>query len=144
MSNCEGGCLCGAVRYRVSGQPVAATLCHCADCRRASGGTNVAWAVFDKGDFEWLAGDPADYSSSAGIHWSFCRECGTTLGYRRSERPDHMDVTSGSLDEPDRYPPDVEIWVKQRIGWEALHPALPKRERSSLNEVADADRPGDG
>lgn len=133
MSSCEGGCLCGAVRYRVSGQPVAATLCHCADCRRASGGTNVAWAVFDKGDFEWLAGEAADYSSSPGIHWLFCRDCGTTLGYLRSERPDHMDVTTGSLDEPDRHPPDVEIWVKQRIGWEELHSSLPKRMESSLN-----------
>ena len=44
----EGGCLCGSVRYRVAGDPVAATLCHCRSCRRASGGTNVAWAVFDR------------------------------------------------------------------------------------------------
>lgn len=104
-----GGCLCGAVRYRVSGEPVAATLCHCADCRRASGGTNVAWAVFDKDKFEWLAGEPADYSSSLGIHWRFCSNCGSTVGYHRSERPDHMDITTGTLDEPDPFPPDVEI-----------------------------------
>ena len=44
-----------------------------------------------------------------------------------------MDVTTGSLDDPDRFPPDVEIWLKQRIGWEPLHPALPKRSESSLN-----------
>ena len=55
----EGGCLCGAVRYRVSGDPVAATLCHCRSCRRASGGVTVAWAVFDKDAFEWLKGKPA-------------------------------------------------------------------------------------
>lgn len=130
----EGGCLCGRLRYRVSGDPVAATLCHCADCRRASGGTNVAWAVFDRDKVEWLAGEAADYSSSPGIHWLYCRDCGSTVGYRRSERPDHMDITTGTLDEPDLYPPDVEIWVGQRIGWEALHPDRPRRERSSLNE----------
>ncbi|HEY0628593.1 MAG TPA: GFA family protein [Sphingomicrobium sp.] len=130
----EGGCHCGNIRYRVSGQPVAATLCHCVDCRKVSGGTNVAWAVFDKGKFEWLAGEPADYSSSPGIHWLFCRACGSTVGYRRSERPEHMDITIGTLDQPDLFPPDVEIWVKERIGWEALHPDMAKRERSSLNE----------
>ena len=130
----EGGCLCGAIRYRVSGQPVAATLCHCSDCRRASGGTNVAWAVFDEDRFGWLAGVPADYSSSPGIHWLFCASCGSTVGYRRAERPGHMDITTGTLDEPDRFPPDVEIWVTHRIGWEALHPERDKRERSSLNE----------
>ena len=130
----EGGCQCGAVRYRVSGTPVAATLCHCADCRRASGGTNVAWAVFDHDAFEWLSGTPADYISSPGIHWLFCKECGSTVGYRRSKRPHHMDITTATLDDPDAFAPDVEIWVAEKIGWESLHPDLPKRERSSLNE----------
>ena len=130
----EGGCLCGAIRYRVSGKPVAATLCHCRDCRRASGGTNVAWAVFDSADFEWLNGYPGAYSSSPGKEWLYCRDCGSLIGYRRSERPTHMDVATGTLDNPDLYPPTVEIWVTEKIGWEALHPDLPKRERSSLNE----------
>ena len=130
----EGGCLCGAVRYRVSGEPVAATLCHCGDCRRASGGTNVAWAVFDNDAFAWLSGEPADFSSSPGIHWLFCAACGSLVGYRRASRPDHMDITTGTLDDPDCYPPRVEIWIGEKIGWETLHPDLPKRTRSSLNE----------
>ena len=134
MSRAEGGCLCGAVRYCAIGEPVAATLCHCADCRRASGGTNIAWVIFEENDFEWLKGKPADYMSSPGIHWLFCQECGTTIGYRRAERPTHMDVTTGTLDDPGRFPPDVEIWIKEKIAWEPLHPGLPKRERSSLNE----------
>jgi len=130
----EGGCLCGAIRYRVSGEPVATTLCHCVDCRKASGGTNVAWAVFDKDRFEWVTGSPSTYESSPGIRWLHCTKCGSLVGYQRSERPDHVDVPTGTLDEPDRFPPDVEIWVKEKIGWETLHPDLPKRERSSLNE----------
>jgi len=129
----EGGCLCGSVRYRVRGQPVAATLCHCRSCRRASGGTNVAWAVFDRGDFEWLWGFPAAYYSSPGLEWLFCKDCGSLVGYRRSSRPDHMDITTGTLDEPERFPPTVEIWLEHRIDWEPLDPHLPKRERSSLN-----------
>ena len=132
----EGGCLCGRIRYRVTGEPVAATLCHCADCRRASGGTNVAWTVFDQDRFEWLAGEPASYSSSPGIHWLFCRDCGSTVGYRRAERPRHMDITTGSLDEPDRFPPGDEIWIGQKIGWEQLHPEFRQFDRSSLNEAA--------
>jgi len=130
----EGGCLCGQVRYRVTGDPVAATLCHCADCRKASGGTNVAWAVFDRDKFEWLAGEPAGYSSSPGIHWLYCSNCGSTVGYRRSERPSHMDVTTGTLDDPDLYPPGDEIWLSRKIAWEELHPTMRKFERSSLNE----------
>jgi hypothetical protein len=129
----EGGCLCGAIRYRVRGAAIAATLCHCRSCRRASGGVNVAWAVFDLGAFEWLAGDPKVYSSSPGIHWLFCPACGSLVGYRRASRPEHTDITTGTLDDPDLYPPQVEIWLEQKIGWETLHPELPKKAQSSLN-----------
>lgn len=127
----EGGCLCGAVRYRVTGDPVAATLCHCRSCRKATGGTNVAWAVFDKADFAWLAAEPVAYSSSRGTEWLHCHDCGSLVGYRRSSRPDHMDITTGTLDEPDRFPPTDEIWLDHKIGWETLHPGLPKHAQSS-------------
>lgn len=130
----EGGCLCGAIRYRISGKPVATTLCHCRSCRRASGGTNVAWAVFDIGDFEWLWGYPQAYSSSPGLEWLHCRCCGSLVGYRRSSRPTHMDITTGTLDDPDLFPPTVEIWLEHKISWDMLNPDLPKRDRSSLNE----------
>ena len=129
----EGGCLCGAIRYRVSGEPAAATLCHCGSCRRASGGTNVAWAVFDADQFEWLNGSPTAYSSSPGLEWLFCGYCGSLVGYRRASRANHMDVTTATLDDPGRYPPSVEIWLEQRIEWETLHPDLPKKQQSSLN-----------
>ena len=129
----EGGCLCGAIRYRVIGDPVATTLCHCRSCRRATGGTNVAWAVFDHSAFEWLSGYPAAYSSSPGIEWLHCRYCSSLVGYRRSSRPQHMDITTGTLDDPDRFPPADEIWLEHRIGWETLDPDLPKHNQSSLN-----------
>jgi hypothetical protein len=127
----QGGCLCGALRYEVRGEPIAATLCHCHSCRRASGGTNVAWAVFDRTNFEWLSGFPGVYSSSPGIEWLYCKHCGSLVGYRRSARPDHMDITTGTLDDPDRYPPAAEIWLEHKIAWEPLDPKLPKHRRSS-------------
>ena len=131
----EGGCLCGAVRYRVSGAPVTTTLCHCRSCRRASGGTNVAWAVFDNAAFEWLSGAPKAYSSSPGIEWLHCKDCGSLVGYRRVSRPDHMDITTGTLDDPDPYPPSAEIWLDQKIAWDPLRD-LPHFQQSSLNANA--------
>lgn len=129
----EGGCLCGSIRYRVSSRPVTTTLCHCCSCRRASGGTNVAWAVFEHQDFEWLSGYPGAYSSSPGLEWLYCRDCGSLIGYRRASRPDHMDITLGTLDDPNRFPPAVEIWIDHKLDWETLDPNLPKRAQSSLN-----------
>lgn len=94
----------------------------------------VAWAVFAREKFEWLKGEPAEYSSSPGIYWRYCASCGSLVGYRRDSRPEHIDITTTTLDEPDRFPPTVEIWTGNRIAWEALHPDLPKKLRSSLNE----------
>ena len=128
-----GGCLCGAVRYRVTGDPVAATLCHCGDCRRASGGTNVAWAVFDK-DAVTVDGEVREYSSSPGIHWGHCAACGSLVTYRRDSRPAHLDITTATLDDPAAFPPTVEIWVGEKCAWEILNPDLPHKQRSSLNE----------
>ena len=130
----EGGCLCGAVRYRVTGEAVAATLCHCQSCRRATGGVSVAWAVFDKRHVTLTSGTVREYSSSPGIHWGSCATCGSLVTYRRSTRPDHLDITTATLDEPGAFPPTVEIRVGEKCAWEVLNPDLPHKPRSSLNE----------
>jgi len=130
----EGGCLCGALRYRVTGEALARTLCHCVSCRRATGGASVGWAVFSREDWTLLQGELREYSSSPGIHWGSCGACGSLVAYRRDSRPDHRDITTATLDDPDAYPPTVEIWVAEKIGWETLDPALPHKPRSTLNE----------
>jgi hypothetical protein len=129
-----GGCLCGAFRYRVQGEAIARTLCHCVSCRRATGGVTVAWAVFAKTAVEIVRGHVREYSSSPGIYWGFCPDCGSLVTYRRDTRPDHTDITTATLDDPDRYPPTVEIWTGERIAWAQLNPALPHKPRSTLNE----------
>jgi hypothetical protein len=130
----EGGCLCGAIRYRVAGEPVARTLCHCRSCRRAACGVTVAWAVFPAGDVAFTKGAPCEYGSSPGIFWGFCGDCGSLVAYRRDSRPEHRDITTATLDDPDSFPPTVEIWTEQKIGWEALNHDIPNKPRSSLNE----------
>ncbi|WP_116091533.1 GFA family protein [Sphingomonas crusticola] len=130
----EGGCLCGQVRYRVADKAVAQTLCHCISCRRATGGVSVAWAVFAEEDFALLQGEVREYSSSPGIFWGSCATCGSLVTYRRDSRPGHRDVTTATLDDPEAFPPTVEIWTGERIGWEMLNPDLPHKLRSSLNE----------
>jgi hypothetical protein len=130
----DGGCLCGAVRYRVSGDALARTLCHCLSCRRATGGVSVAWAVFDKAKVEIFSDKLREYQSSPGKFWSGCSVCGGLVGYRRDSRPDHLDITTATLDDPALFPPTVEIWVGEKCEWEVLNPALPHKLRSSLNE----------
>jgi hypothetical protein len=127
----EGGCLCGATRYRARADARARTLCHCNSCRRASGAQSVAWAVFPAGAFEFTKGDPSRFRSSPNVVRTFCGRCGTPLTYQHESRADAIDVTTASLDEPDRFAPLFEIWVEEKIAWETLDPKLPHYPRSS-------------
>src|SRR5215217_8602722 len=78
----EGGCFCGRVRYRVTGEPVGSAVCHCVSCRRTSGAQSVAWLTFPHRKFSFVQGEPADYRSSDEVSRTFCQSCGTSLTYR--------------------------------------------------------------
>lgn len=122
----EGGCLCGAIRYRVTGPARATSLCHCESCRRATGGPSLAWAIFDEDKVAIVEGTLATYASSPGVERGFCAACGTSLSYRRASRPGLFDVTTASLDDPEAFPPAKEIWTAERLAWEAANPDLPQ------------------
>lgn len=126
-----GGCLCGAVRYRVTGAPTATSLCHCESCRRATGGPSLAWVIFPEDQVEITEGMLAIYQSSPGVERGFCARCGTSLSYARANRPGLFDVTTASLDDPEAFPPDKEIWTEERPSWEAASPNLPQFDQFS-------------
>ncbi len=121
-----GGCLCGAIRYRVTGPPTGTSLCHCHSCRRSTGGPSLAWAIFDQDKVEIISGELAIHRSSPGVERGFCAACGTSLTYARENRPGLFDVTTASLDDPEAFPPAVEIWTEERLSWIAPNPALPQ------------------
>lgn len=133
----EGGCLCAAIRYRATGAAVARTLCHCRSCRLASGAPSLAWTVFDAGDFRFVSGTPRYFRSSPDAMRGFCAECGTSLTYQRESRAQMIDVTTATLDFPDRYAPTCEIWTSHRLPWQTSNAALPQHPRSSRESKAD-------
>jgi hypothetical protein len=120
-----GGCLCGAVRYRVTGEPQGTSLCHCFSCRRSTGAPSLAWAIFPEEAVEIIAGDLVEHESSPGVFRGFCARCGSSLTYRRDSRPGLFDVTTASLDDPEAFPPAKEIWVEEKLSWMAAHPDRP-------------------
>ena len=127
----EGGCLCGAVRYRATADPTALVLCHCASCRKAAGAPSLAWAIFPAESFAFIKGEPKTYQSSEGVKRSFCANCGTTIGYASAWRPEVADVTTASLDDPERFAPQKEIWLEEKLSWQAVDHSRPRYPRSS-------------
>jgi hypothetical protein len=124
MLDVEGGCLCGVVRYRVKGTPMASVICHCTSCRKAAGAPSVAWVTFPAAQFEWTRGEPRSHRSSTPVLRTFCDRCGTPLTYAHASRPQEIDLTTLSLDDPTLFPPRQEVWMQERVVWEAANPAL--------------------
>lgn len=127
MSYTEGGCLCGAVRYRVAGAPSSSVICHCRACRKAAAAPSVAWVTFDRADVTLLQGVPGRFVSSPGVVRTFCSACGTPLTYTTEKRPREIDVTTISLDDETLFAPTEEIWISRKVSWEAADPARPQR-----------------
>lgn len=121
----EGGCLCGAVRYRASGEPSLVCFCHCRLCQRASGAPVVPWASFSTERVEWTAGRPTSYASSTWAIRGFCARCGTPLTFQFNDRPESIDLTLASLDRPQALKPNLHIHTSSRVEWLTLSDDLP-------------------
>ena len=132
----EGGCLCGAIRYRVSDLPTSSMVCHCRSCRRVAGAPVVAWATFTADQFELIRGSPAEIRSSEPVRRTFCSECGTPLTYEHRDGPGFVDVTTCSLDDPDRFPPTHHSWLSHNVAWVRFGDDLPTFAESRTDSPA--------
>ncbi|MEW9855825.1 GFA family protein [Novosphingobium sp. M1R2S20] len=126
----EGGCQCGQVRYAVTGEPVHAALCHCADCRASAGAPVMAWAAFASEHFSVLSGDTRAYNSSDAVYRHFCPNCGTGLWDTNEEvLPGLVDLQIATLDDPETIAPSAHIQVAERLSWMSIADNLPQFER---------------
>ncbi|CAD6558968.1 hypothetical protein LMG27952_06744 [Paraburkholderia hiiakae] len=125
-----GGCLCGKVRYQISAAPIGSTVCHCVDCRRASGAPFVGWVSVPWSAFRLVAGATKTHVSSPGVERAFCADCGTPLTYRHAAFAGEIDVATGTLDRPDDAPPENHTWTSQKLAWVQLADGLPHYPRA--------------
>ena len=127
----HGGCLCGDIRYRITGEPLVTSFCHCRSCRLASGGPAVAWVILRCEDLVIERGTPVMFRSSPGVERTFCGRCGTSLTYRRADRPESIDIHTATLDHPDAFPPTREIWLEEKLAWMVSNPSFTQYPRTS-------------
>jgi hypothetical protein len=122
----EGGCQCGAIRYSVSGEPVLAAICHCSMCRRAHAAPAVAWAMYQEGQVKFKNDQPKLYSSSSEAKRGFCAICGTQISFTASFMPGLIDITVGSLDNPETVKPTLHYWHSKHLSWAEFADSLPR------------------
>ncbi len=115
----KGGCFCGSIRYQFK-ESRGSCLCYCQNCRRISGAQSLAWVGVKKTELEIVKGEPAIHIAPNGTKWSFCSFCGTTLFWDRKEY-ESLTVTTGSLDNPEEFPPEEIGNEEDRLSWDHLY-----------------------
>jgi hypothetical protein len=119
-----GGCLCGAVRYRVSGVPENLCYCHCTSCRRATGSVMVAWASFLYSTYAVTKGRVQEVATSRGVTRGHCAACGSSLTYQHERQQETIDITIATLDEAMELAPVAHIWVQDKLPWVSIDDGL--------------------
>jgi hypothetical protein len=127
----EGGCSCGAVRYRLTSEPLFVHCCHCLNCQRQTGSAFVVNVLIESDRLELLVGEPQIVEvprDNGGAQRIFrCPVCQVAL-YSQYTRPHVLFVRAGTLDEPRQIRPDVHIFTKSKVDWVVLPESMPAFE----------------
>lgn len=124
MTLFQGGCLCGAVRYETSSEPVNQRVCHCRACQKVIGAAFNARILMRIGDVA-ISGPVSTYRSSETLERGFCPQCGSSIFSRRVSAG-VIGLTAGSLDDPSLFEPDMHFWVSSMQPWLVIADNLPQ------------------
>lgn len=142
----EGGCGCGAVRYRITDEPIVVNNCHCRLCQRQTGTGSAVNAFIESDRLEHLSGELTEHEFTTGSGGTQvvvrCAKCGTPLWsyYPRLGRK-AAGVRVGTLDNPSNMTPDAAIYVLDKPDWAPLPDGVPTFEEFyNPGEVLPVDR----
>ncbi|MBE5074599.1 GFA family protein [Erythrobacteraceae bacterium E2-1 Yellow Sea] len=142
----EGGCGCGATKYRVTGEPIFVNNCHCRQCQQQTGSTSVVNAFYESERIEVLNGDLSEdqfVAGSGGPHVIVrCSACHTALWSHYPRLGRHgLGLRAGTLDDPGSITPDAVIWLQDKMPWVALPDGIPHFDQYyDFREVLPQDR----
>ena len=140
----EGGCLCGAVRFKTSQAPMRTLVCHCRFCQRVTGSSSYAESMFANDAVVFNAGQMGCYehrsdSSHKKVFVHFCTRCGTTVSLTFERWPDVRAISRGCYDDPDAVTVTSHIWTQSAQSGTALPEGVDcfVKARMTLDGVAE-------
>ncbi len=124
----KGSCLCGDVRYQISGNVGEIVHCHCETCRKAHGSAFSSVAPVEDDDFEIVSAvELSSFESSKGKLRFFCSTCGTQI-YAKRDGSTHIILRLGSLDDNPLTSEKNHIWVSQKATWYSINNNLTEHQ----------------
>lgn len=119
MTKITGGCLCGAIRYEIDGEPFRIANCHCDDCRKATGSAYATNLFFKEEQIKILQGTPKKFEHLADSHNTmikeFCSDCGSQVFGSGANRPGVKNVKVGSIDDARFVKPQVNLYTAHAL-----------------------------
>ena len=147
MKRYQGSCLCGGIRYEVSGEIKSILNCHCSDCRKAHGAAFRTRGAVEACDFQFVAGEEllTRYEHKPGEFRSFCRVCGSGIATFFSDPSIPIGLVIASLDTKIEHGPTRHVFTSDKAEWHRITDSLPQFSR--MPPTADLDpgvEQGDG
>lgn len=138
MTTLRGSCLCGGIRFEITGPLIGASNCHCSMCRKQHGAAFRSRARVDKSDFKWVQGEAlvTFYESTPGVFRGFCRVCGspiinkfapgTALAARDPKAPSRYGIALATLDGDPGVRPAAHVFAAYKAPWFEITDGLPQ------------------
>jgi len=125
-----GGCICGAVRYEVSGEPFSVAHCHCHSCRQHTGAPVVTLAGYLKEQVHFSGAERSLYASSPGALRGYCSRCGSPLTWEGDggDLGPIVELHLSTFDEPEGLVPTAHAFYPERLPWFNIADDLPRYE----------------
>lgn len=126
----EGGCLCGNVRFVVTGPISDIVYCHCSECRKAQGSAFATNGIVSVSDFNITSGegDLTGYESTPGQTKYFCKYCGSPIMSKTESKPEQVRIRLGTIESDIDERPSAHIFVSSKANWEEIAGDLPQYE----------------
>lgn len=123
----KGSCLCGGVRYEVTGPFEAMARCHCRECRKASGAEFATNGSVHSKDFRMLSGESLlrEFESSPGNFRVFCGHCGSPIMKRVVDKPERVRLRLGCLDSELHQKPSVRVFAAEKFAFSEILDDIP-------------------
>lgn len=124
----QGGCLCGAVRFEITGKISDIVYCHCSQCRKAQGSAFATNGNIQATEFRILSGEDklTAYAAGPTLTKYFCKTCGSPILSKNSSKPDVVRIRVGTIESEIAEKPVAHIFTSSKATWDVICDDLPQ------------------